>query len=103
MEEIKEMKVKVTKGKRGRPRVYEYLEPYVIPIVQLDKDDIKVEEPVVNKIKYSTQYYQDHKDIKVTCPKCLQEVQKYTIGKHQKNKTCILIHSIYNKTMTNNI
>ena len=101
MEEIN----KKVKGKRGRPRVYNYLEPFVIPVVKPVPEPEQIIEPVIipiietviipiKTIKYCSQYYQDHKNIKVTCPKCLQEVQKYTIGKHQKNKTCILINSL---------
>jgi hypothetical protein len=93
MEEIN----KKVKGKRGRPRVYNYLEQFAIPVVKPVPEPEQIVEPIIisiNAIKYCSQYYQDHKNIKVTCPKCLQEVQKYTIGKHQKNKTCILINSL---------
>ncbi len=76
----------VAKAKRGRKPKYEY-----IPKPETDTDEQVAKPAPVQKEKYSSQYYQDHKNIKVICPICLMEVQKYSIGKHQKTKTCLMV------------
>ncbi len=79
---------RLNKAKQGRPRKYAYLE--LTESVEESKEEIE------RKVKtnYSSQYYQDHKEIKVICPICLKAVQKYSIGKHQKTKYCQLVASL---------
>ena len=78
-----------SKRGKGRPRRYEYIE-----VEQLTTD-----EPIVRitKDKYHSQYYQNHKEIKVKCPVCDKLVQKYTIGKHQRTKYCQLVKQVLEK------
>ncbi len=85
-------KVKLS-GKRGRKPKYDY-----IPIPENDTDEPEENKPApIQKEKYSSQYYQEHKNIKVICPVCLTEVQKYSIGKHQKTKTCLMVKDFRDK------
>lgn len=67
----------------GRPRKYEYIE------IEQPINDEPIERKT--KEKYHSQYYQNHKEIKVQCPICSKTVQKYTIGKHQKTQYCQLV------------
>ena len=85
-EELKP-KVAATTRRQGRPRKYEYIE------IDSNATENTNKEEVEQKVKsnYSSQYYQNHKDIKVVCPICLKNVQKYSIGKHQRTKYCQLV------------
>ncbi len=83
-----------SQAKQGRPRKYKYIE-----IDSTTEQPVEVERKV--KSNYSSQYYQNHKEIKVICPICLKNVQKYSIGKHQKTKYCQLVAS-FKETNTNN-
>jgi hypothetical protein len=73
-------------SKKGRPRQYLFNE--------IENPENIIEVDRIIKDKYSSQYYQDHKNIKVQCPICLKTVQKYTIGKHQRTKYCLLVASV---------
>lgn len=83
---------KPAKKHQGRPRKYEYLE-----LEATNENEPKEEVERIAKSKYSSQYYQNHKDIKVICPICLKNVQKYSIGKHQKTKYCQLVATVEQK------
>lgn len=91
-----ENNVIVAKGKRGRKPKYDYIAK---PDNDTDDQEVKAEPKQMDK--YSSQYYQDHKSIKVICPICLMEVQKYSIGKHQKTKTCQMIKDFKDRYNTN--
>ncbi len=83
---------KPTKKHQGRPRKYQYLE-----LEPTNDNEPKEEVERIAKLKYSSQYYQNHKDIKVVCPICLKNVQKYSIGKHQRTKYCQLVATVEQK------
>jgi hypothetical protein len=74
------------KAKQGRPRKYNYID---IDKASNETTTNEVERKI--KTNYSSQYYQNHKEIKVICPVCLKYVQKYSIGKHQKTQYCQLV------------
>jgi hypothetical protein len=61
----------VTKTKRGRPRKYEE------GAKQHEKD-----------IKYSSQYYREHKDKKIVCEFCKKEIAYIYKHQHYKSRVC---------------
>jgi len=61
----------IKRGK-GRPRKY---------------GDITAKERL-NEIKYFTDYYRAHKDIKIDCPHCGEKIMKYVIQRHMRTKKC---------------
>lgn len=68
------------KKPKGRPRKYDFV------AVDNGSNNEIIERKI--KEKATSQYYQDHKEIKVICPHCSKLVQKYSIGKHQRSKYC---------------
>lgn len=64
------LNIEVAKKKKGRPKKY---------------DDVK---QAYNDNKYYSQYYREHKHIKVECPYCKKQVIKYIIRKHQNSQKC---------------
>jgi hypothetical protein len=61
----------VAKAKRGRPRKYE--------------EGAKMHEKV---IKYSSQYYREHKDKKIECQFCKKEIVYIYKSQHYKSRVC---------------
>ena len=71
---------KPAKKHQGRPRKYEYLE-----LEATNENEPKEEVERIAKSKYSSQYYQNHKDIKVICP-MFKECSKVFNRKASKDK-----------------
>lgn len=83
--EFNNITLEETEPIKGRPRKYNFIE---IPVDQQPPQE-SIERKT--KEKYHSQYYQNHKEIKVLCPICKKAVQKYSLGKHQRTQYCQLV------------
>ena len=68
------LEVQLSKPKRGKGRPKKY--------------DVPAKQKF-NEMKYFTDYYRSHKDIKVECPVCKEMVMKYTIQRHKRTQKCL--------------
>jgi hypothetical protein len=69
-----QVEVQLSKPKRGKGRPKKY--------------DVPAKQKF-NEMKYFTDYYRSHKDIKVECPVCKEMVMKYTIQRHKRTQKCL--------------